>query len=269
MVPLGWVYMYTKAREGFDRTLVQTLVVMSMVVCGMMMLIQDQFSRALALVGVVSAVRFRTNLRDPKDAVYMLVAIGIGMGSGLQVHRVAGYLTVIMCAVFLVISRLRLGEEPAGAAAAADTGKKKDKDKKDKKEKKDKKKGNGAQAKEPSTTTVVPDRLERIAASIQDPSRGLERPNTAIILEAVDAEAAMSYVAQAMARYNATWHLVTFAPNGTTTRLEYMVRLDGEGDLLAAVAREIEGSCGTTIRTVEVRLVPSAPAGSCADTAAA
>jgi hypothetical protein len=66
----------------------------------------------------------------------------------------------------------------------------------------------------------------------------------------------MGYVGNVLARYQAPWHLVTFAPSGTVTRLEYLVRLDAEGDSLAALARDVEGSCGTTVRTVEVRFVP-------------
>jgi hypothetical protein len=255
VLPVGWVYMYTKAEEGYDRTLVQTLVVMGMVVCGMMMLIQDQFSRALALVGVVSAVRFRTNLRDPKDAVYMLIAIGVGMGAGLQVYRVAAWLTIVMCAVFLIISKVHLGERPAGAPPLEEK-KKKDKKKDKKKEKKEKKHAvEGVEVIVPPAVLAA-DRLERIADSLQDPHRAIKRPNTAILLDAVDAEAAMGYIANTLARYKAPWHLVTFAPAEGATHLEYMVRLDGDGDVLAAVARDIEGSCGTTVRTVEARFVP-------------
>jgi hypothetical protein len=252
VLPVGWVYMYTKAKEGYDRTLVQTLVVMGMVVCGMMMLIQDQFSRALALVGVVSAVRFRTNLRDPKDAVYMLIAIGIGMGAGLQVYRVAAWLTIVMCAVFLIISKVRLGEQPAGAPPLEEEGKKKEKKKKEKKEKKSRE-----HDMEGVTSVLVADRLERIADTLRDSARGIRRPNTAIILDAVDAEAAMGYMANTLARYAAPWHLVTFAPAEGATRLEYLVRLEGDGDILAAVAKDVEGSTGTTVRSVEVRYLPA------------
>jgi hypothetical protein len=140
VLPIGWTYAITKPKEFFDQSLVQILIVMALVVCGMMMIIQDNFSRALALVGAVSAVRFRTNLKDPKDAVYVLISIGIGMGTGLAVYRVAGLLALSMCCVFLVLWKLKIGERPVGEAGFVEfkDEKKHKKDKKEKKEKKEK-----------------------------------------------------------------------------------------------------------------------------------
>jgi hypothetical protein len=246
VLPICWVYTYTKSKEGYDRSLVQTLIVMGMVVCGMMMLIQDQFSRALALVGVVSAVRFRTNLRDPKDAVFLLISIGIGMGAGLHVYRVSGWMTLVMCIVFLVLNKWHFGER-SEVGIPVDTGKK-DKKGKKKKDKVDDEVGGAV---------MVPDRLERIADSLPNKELGVKRPNTAIILHATDAEAAMGYVGHVLARYQAPWHLVTFAPAEGASTLEYLVLVEGGGDALAAVARDIEAACGTTVlRDIEVRLVP-------------
>jgi hypothetical protein len=138
VLPIGWTYAITKPKEFFDQSLVQILIVMAMVVCGMMMIIQDNFSRALALVGAVSAVRFRTNLKDPKDAVYVLISIGIGMGTGLAVFRVAALLSLVMCCVFLVLWKFGIGERPASEAGFVEF--KDDKKKKKKKDKEKKKK---------------------------------------------------------------------------------------------------------------------------------
>jgi Domain of unknown function (DUF4956) len=138
VLPIGWIYWTTKARESYDRALVKTLLILGMVVCGIMMVIQDQFSRALALIGVVSAVQFRTNLKDPNDAIYLLVSIAIGMGTGLGVLRVVTVFTIVMSLMFLVLWRFRVGEQPASDEdfVLAHKGNKKKK-KKDKKGKKD------------------------------------------------------------------------------------------------------------------------------------
>src|SRR5215475_11057493 len=39
VIPLGWVYTITKEDEGYDQSLVQTLVVLSLTVCGVMMML--------------------------------------------------------------------------------------------------------------------------------------------------------------------------------------------------------------------------------------
>lgn len=257
VAPLGWVYSYTKKKAGFDPALVQTLIVMAMVVCGMMMLIQDQFSRALALVGVVSAVRFRTNLRDPKDAVYLLVSIGIGMGSGLQVYRVALWMTIVMCITFLLLSKYQVGESPAGEGGFLDAKPKKDKkDKKDKKEKKDKKKKQ-KDAEEAGASEEPPSRIARIADSLVDTENGIERPNTLLVLEAVDSETAIGYISHALGALEIPWHLVTVTPGDGFTTLEYMLRLD-DGDSAKNFAASIETACGNSVRSVDIRPVDAA-----------
>lgn len=251
VIPVGWVYTYTKKKEGYDPGLVQTLIVMGMVVCGMMMLIQDQFSRALALVGVVSAVRFRTNLRDPKDAVYLLVSIGVGMGAGLQVYRVAAWMTVVMCIVFLLLSHYQVGVLPAGEANFLDAknDKKKKKDKKDKKEK---------PAKPKTSLGVVSSRVERIADSLKNKEKGVKRPNTVVILEAVDSEAAIGFLSQTLGTLEIPWHLVTVTPGDGITTLEYLVRLD-DGESQTSFASQIETALGNSVRSIDVQPI-EAPA---------
>ncbi len=162
VLPIGWVYAITKSREVYDQSLVKTLLVMGMVVCGMMMLIQDQFSRALALVAVVSAIRFRTTLKDPNDAVFLLVSIAIGMGAGLGVFRVATLFTIFMSLTFLLLWRFRIGEQPAhdeGFFLGREGGKhkKKKKDKKEKKERERELASSEGSAEEASSAAVVAD----------------------------------------------------------------------------------------------------------------
>lgn len=260
VAPVGWVYTYTKKKAGFDPSLVQTLLVMGMVVCGMMMLIQDQFSRALALVGVVSAVRFRTNLRDPKDAVYLLVSIGIGMGAGLQVYRVALWMTIVMCITFLLLSRYKVGETPAAEGGFLDAKKdkkqKKDKDKKDKKEKKgkkEKKNGTDAADEDPGVITST-GRVARLADAIEDPDQSVLRPNTFVVMEMIDAEMAVGFLSQALGALEVPWHLVSVAPGDGFATHEYLVRLP-EGESLSDFATQIETACGNSVRSVAVRPV--------------
>ena len=113
VIPVGWVYMITKDEEGYDQSLVQTLIVLGITVCGVMMMLQDSLARAFGFLGVVSAVRYRNTLKDPKDAVYVFVALGIGMGCGLGVYHIAAWLSLSLCIVFLVMWKLKTGQSRA------------------------------------------------------------------------------------------------------------------------------------------------------------
>lgn len=110
VLPIGWVYTFTKEEEGYDPSLVQTLFVLGLTVCGVMMMLQDSLARAFGFLGVVGAVRYRNTLKDPKDAVYVFVALGIGMGCGLRVYHIAGLLSLVLCVVFLVMWKLGTGQ---------------------------------------------------------------------------------------------------------------------------------------------------------------
>ena len=65
----------------FMMTLAATLVIM---------VIGDSLARAFGVVGLGSFVRFRTALKDPRDAVLFFVAIGVGMACGLGQIMIAG-----------------------------------------------------------------------------------------------------------------------------------------------------------------------------------
>ena len=56
-----------------------------------------------SLTGIVAAVRFRTTLKDTKDAVYVFLAIGVGLASGAFYLAVAGILSMVFNAVILYL----------------------------------------------------------------------------------------------------------------------------------------------------------------------
>src|SRR5688572_26119785 len=78
VIPVGWVYMQTK-RLRYDPALVRAVVILPIVVAGITMVVKYSIALAFALTGIVAAVRFRNTLKDPRDAVYIFLAIGIGL----------------------------------------------------------------------------------------------------------------------------------------------------------------------------------------------
>jgi hypothetical protein len=94
----------------------------------MVVVIGESTARAFGLVGLGAFVRFRSGLKDPRDAAAMFVMIGIGMSCGLGLLPNAVLVTVFVGLVMLVLDatkgpdrtrvRLALGvDEPRSAAA--------------------------------------------------------------------------------------------------------------------------------------------------------
>jgi uncharacterized membrane protein YhiD involved in acid resistance len=77
--------------------------------------VRDSVALAFSLAGIVAAVRFRNTLRDTKDAVYIFLAIGVGLAAGVQSLAVAFVPTVIFVVVVLVLWRFDVGAEPEAA----------------------------------------------------------------------------------------------------------------------------------------------------------
>jgi hypothetical protein len=94
MLPVTWIYVQTRRKKGFQQSVVQTLIILPLVVAGVILLVQDSVALAFGLGGVVGAVSFRNNLRDTKDAIYIFLAIVIGLAAGVHALVVAATISV-------------------------------------------------------------------------------------------------------------------------------------------------------------------------------
>ena len=84
MLPVAWVYQLTRAKRGYQQSIVQLLVVLPAIVAGIVLLVKYSVALAFSLAGIVAAVRFRNTLDDSKDAVYVFLATGIGLASAVN-----------------------------------------------------------------------------------------------------------------------------------------------------------------------------------------
>jgi hypothetical protein len=111
-LPVAWMYVLTRAKRGYQQSVVQTLVILPIVVAGIVALVKDSLALAFALAGIVAAVRFRTALDDSKDAVYVFLATGIGLAAAVDLP-VAAALSVVFNGVILLFWYTEFGRTPA------------------------------------------------------------------------------------------------------------------------------------------------------------
>jgi hypothetical protein len=112
MSPVAWMYMRTKPKARYDASLVQTVIVLPIVIAGVVLIVRDSVALAFSLAGIVAAVRFRNTLRDTKDAVFIFLAIAIGLAAGVQAFAVGFVVSLIFVAVVLVLWRFDIGTAP-------------------------------------------------------------------------------------------------------------------------------------------------------------
>ncbi len=106
-LPVAWIYMYTR-RLRFDPSLVQSVIILPMVIAGIVIIVKNSVALAFGLAGIVAAVRFRNTLKDPKDAVYVFLAIGIGIASGVHALDIALVMSFLFNTVVLLLWRFNL-----------------------------------------------------------------------------------------------------------------------------------------------------------------
>src|SRR5437867_4138804 len=109
LLPLAWVYMLTKPRSGYDQSVVQTVIILPMTVAGTVILVQNSLALAFALAAIVAAVRFRNTLKDTKDAVYIFLALAVGVAAGVFAPTVAAVMSVVFNAVVLTLWQFNVG----------------------------------------------------------------------------------------------------------------------------------------------------------------
>lgn len=92
-----------------DTAQAQTLI--SVAGALMVAVIGDSTARAFGLVGLGAFIRFRSGIKDPRDAAVMFVMIGIGMACGhgsMPLALVATVFTGAVLAIFDVVGRGRV-----------------------------------------------------------------------------------------------------------------------------------------------------------------
>jgi hypothetical protein len=111
-LPVAWVYVLTRAKRGYQQSVVQSLVILPLVVAGVVVLVKDSLALAFGLAGIVAAVRFRTAIDDSKDAVHIFLATGLGLAAAVNV-AVAAAISVVFNGVILALWYADFGRTPA------------------------------------------------------------------------------------------------------------------------------------------------------------
>jgi Domain of unknown function (DUF4956) len=86
-------------------------------VAGVVVIVRNSTALAFSLAGIVAAVRFRNNLADTRDTLYIFTAIGVGLAAGVQALAAALVLSLIFNYITLVFWRgdygmCELGRKP-------------------------------------------------------------------------------------------------------------------------------------------------------------
>jgi uncharacterized membrane protein YhiD involved in acid resistance len=86
----------------------QTQILLAIVAAALMIIVGDNAARAFGIFAAVSLVRFRTNIRDPKEITVLLISLALGLSSGVGRWDLA----VVLCLFSLIVLWLLEWREP-------------------------------------------------------------------------------------------------------------------------------------------------------------
>lgn len=229
MVPVAWAYIITRQRTGYDQSVVHTLLILPIAVASIAVIVKDSAALAFSLVGIVAAVRFRSTLKDTRDAVYVFVAIAVGLACGVHALMAAAVSSLVFNVVILALWKFQVGNvyaDQRGRTPSLSLG------------------GMLAGPERPGAAfslvdprlldTLGPQELDALAAQVhrlQQHIRARERKgerrfNAVVLVHASLGDAAQRAVEGVLDEYVTRWKLAEITPGRDgNVALEYLVRV--------------------------------------------
>lgn len=103
---MALAYMY---RSRYTKSFTVTLALLPAVVCMVIMMVNGNVGTGVAVAGAFGLVRFRSVPGTAKEICALFLAMGAGLIAGMGYLGFAAMFTLVMCAAFLVYSRLDFG----------------------------------------------------------------------------------------------------------------------------------------------------------------
>ena len=211
VLPVAWTLMRTR-RLRYDPSLVHTLIVLPVVVAGVVLVVKNSLALAFALAGIVAGVRFRQKLDEPEEAVYVLLALGIGLAAGVQALDVALVMSMAFTLIVMTFWRYDIGSIYS--------------------------KGKGAQLAigdprllGPATRKAAREVMER-----ESPLAEGMRPDGLLIVKTSEPEHARRAIENVVGRLASEWRISDPSTNNGLTRFEALIKLKKDCDPAELVA---------------------------------
>ncbi|HHZ05441.1 MAG TPA: DUF4956 domain-containing protein [Clostridiales bacterium] len=112
---LGFLISVTYMLSGkYSKSFAVSLVVLPVIVQVVIMMVNGNLGTGVAILGAFSLVRFRSVPGKSKDICVIFFAMAVGLAVGMGQIVFAAVITVIVCAVYLVLSKTHFAEKHQG-----------------------------------------------------------------------------------------------------------------------------------------------------------
>lgn len=100
-------YYLSSARVSYNGSFGLSLVAMTVITTAIMAVISSNIALSLGMVGALSIIRFRTAIKDPRDAMFLFWSIMVGICCGVAQYTIALASTAVLLVFFLLSGLVR------------------------------------------------------------------------------------------------------------------------------------------------------------------
>lgn len=100
-------YYYTSSKISYNSNFNLSLVAMAVITTAIMAVITNNIALSLGMVGALSIIRFRTAVKDPRDAMFIFWSIMVGICCGVSQYIIAIASTIVLFGFFLLAKAVK------------------------------------------------------------------------------------------------------------------------------------------------------------------
>lgn len=106
--------LYVKTFQGlsYSRNFLHCLVLCPILTATAMQAIGDNVARGIGMIGAISILRFRTNIKDPRDMFFIFASLAIGLAAGVHAYAIATIGAMCFVASTLVLAKTPFAHGP-------------------------------------------------------------------------------------------------------------------------------------------------------------
>ncbi|APD06984.1 hypothetical protein UJ101_01468 [Flavobacteriaceae bacterium UJ101] len=100
---ISFTYEFTKKEPYNSNHFTQTLFLIGIISCVIVQAVGDSLARGLGMLGALSIIRFRTNLKNPRNICFVFASLAAGIACGVTGVMIATIGTLFFCIVAILL----------------------------------------------------------------------------------------------------------------------------------------------------------------------
>jgi hypothetical protein len=108
-IVVALVYRRTHNGISYSQGFVISLVLVTIISAAAIMVIGSSLARAFGLVGALGIIRYRTVVKDVRDAAYIFLALVLGFACGVGAFHIAVLTAILVLGLVIVLTRYHFG----------------------------------------------------------------------------------------------------------------------------------------------------------------